>query len=64
MTFSNPAARNTAAAPDDTTESSSSDPIHDFAWHRRHRSRRRVRWVDVAVIAAWGAFVGWVLLHH
>jgi hypothetical protein len=64
MTFSNPAASNPAAGPENATKSASPDPIHDFAWHRQHRSRRRVRWVDVAMIATWAAFVGWVLLHH
>jgi hypothetical protein len=41
-----------------------SDPVHDFAWHRRYRSRLRVRLVDVAVLLAWSAFVAWILLHH
>jgi hypothetical protein len=59
MTLTNP-----AAGPENPTDSAPSDSIHDFAWHRQHRSRRRVRWVDIAMIAAWAAFVGWMLLHH
>jgi hypothetical protein len=59
MTLTNP-----AAGAENATKSARSDPIHDFTWHRQHRSRRRVRWVDIAMIAAWTGFVGWMLLHH
>jgi hypothetical protein len=55
---------NPGAVPDNAAKSMSSDPIHDFAWHRQHRSLRRIRWVDIAMIAAWSAFVGWMLLRH
>jgi hypothetical protein len=58
MTLTNP-----SAGPEDAIKASS-DPIRDFAWHRQHRSRRSVRWVDIAMIAAWVAFAGWILLHH
>jgi hypothetical protein len=53
-----------SAGRENASEAVSSDPVHDFAWHRRHRSRRSVRLVDMAIIAGWGAFAGWILLHH
>jgi hypothetical protein len=49
---------------DNATQTASSGPVHDFAWHRQHRSRRRVRPVDIAVITAWAAFLGWCLFYR
>jgi hypothetical protein len=49
---------------DDATQAASSGPVHDFAWHRQHRSQRRVRPVDIAMIAAWAAFLGWCLFYR
>jgi hypothetical protein len=40
------------------------DRAHDFAWHRRHRSRRSVQLVDLAMVAVWAALITWVLLHR
>ncbi len=37
---------------------------HDFGWHLQHRGRNDGQWVDVAMIAAWGGLIAWVLLHH
>jgi hypothetical protein len=70
MTLTNPSATDSDATDasagwDDATQmASSSGSVHDFAWHRQHRSRRRVRPVDVAIIASWAAFLGWCLLYH
>jgi hypothetical protein len=41
-----------------------SEPFHDFKWHRQHRGRNNVQWVDVLMLLGWGALVGWVLLHQ
>jgi hypothetical protein len=40
------------------------DRPHDFAWHRRYRSRRSVQLVDLAMVAAWAALIALVLLHR
>ena len=44
--------------------SSESDPVHDFAWHRTHRARRGGQLIDVVTLAGWAALVGWVVLLH
>jgi hypothetical protein len=49
---------------DNATQAATSGPVHDFAWHRQHRSRRRVRPVDIAIITAWAAFLGWCLFYR
>jgi hypothetical protein len=40
-----------------------SGPIHDFKWHRQHRGRYSVQFVDVVMVLGWAALVGRVLLH-
>jgi hypothetical protein len=52
------------ASRENVIQAVSSDPIHDFTWHRHHRSRRKIRLVDLAMITAWGTFIGWILFHH
>jgi hypothetical protein len=59
MTLTDPSARQGNA-----THAVSSDTVHDFAWHRQHRSRRSLRLVDIAMIAGWAAFAGWILFYH
>jgi hypothetical protein len=49
---------------DNATQAAASGPVHDFAWHRQYRSRRRVRPVDIAMITAWAAFLGWCLFYR
>jgi hypothetical protein len=34
--------------------------FHDFKWHRQHRGRRNVQFVDVVMVLAWAALVGWM----
>jgi hypothetical protein len=69
MTLTNASATDSSATDasdgwDDATQAASCGPVHDFAWHRQHRSRRRVRPVDIAMIAAWAAFLGWCLFYR
>jgi hypothetical protein len=49
---------------DNAPQAATSGPAHDFAWHRQHRSRRRIRPVDIAIITAWAAFLGWCLFYR
>jgi hypothetical protein len=44
--------------------SDDSGPVHDYAWHRTHRTRRGGQWIDVVMLAGWAALVGWVLLRQ
>jgi hypothetical protein len=41
-----------------------SGPFHDFKWHRQHRGRNNVQWVDVLMLLGWAALVGWALFHQ
>jgi hypothetical protein len=45
-------------------DSAQSKPFHDFKWHRQHRGRQTVQFVDVVMFFGWAAFVGWVLFHQ
>ena len=45
-------------------DSVQSEPFHDFKWHRQHRGRRNVQLVDVVMVLAWAALVGWVLFQQ
>jgi hypothetical protein len=48
----------------DALDEASTGPVHDFGWHRQNRGRRSAQWVDVAMVAAWGGLIAWVLLHR
>ena len=45
-------------------DSVESGPFHDFKWHRQHRGRHTVQFVDVAMLLGWTALVGWVLFRQ
>jgi hypothetical protein len=45
-------------------DSAQSKSFHDFKWHRQHRGRQTVQFVDVVMFFGWAAFVGWVLFHQ
>jgi hypothetical protein len=61
---SDPSAADPSTGWDNATQAAAPGPVHDFAWHRQHRSRRRVRPVDIAIITAWAAFLGWCLFYR
>jgi hypothetical protein len=44
--------------------SDDSGPVHDYAWHRKHRTRRGGQWIDLVMVAGWTALVGWGLLRQ